>query len=202
MTLKTLTTLATLLIAFNSVSLAQTPATVRLRGTIDTIDAENATVTTREGAVVKLALGKNTQYSFVKAMKLSDIQPGSFIGAAGRPAKDGTIEALEVVVFPEARRGTGEGHFAWDLLSDSSMTNATVAAVAQSNTGNVLNLVYKDGTKKVMVSSGIPIVTIVEGKITDVHPGLPVFIVAAPKSAAEFTVLRLVVGKDGVAPPM
>lgn len=202
MRLKSIAVFATLIAVANVSAIAQTAAPVRLRGKIDAIDAQSATMTTREGKVIKLAITKDTQYSYVKAMKMSDIKAGSFIGAAGKSGKDGAIEALEVVVFPEERRGTGEGHYAWDLLPESSMTNATVAAVAESNSGQELSLVYKDGSKKVTVPKGVPIVTILGGKATDVQAGLPVFVVAIPKESGDYTASRIVVSKDGVAPPM
>ena len=202
MRLKTVAVLASLIAILSNSAVAQTASPLRLRGMIDTVDAQSATMTTREGKVVKLAITKDTQYSYVKAMKMSDIKAGSFIGAAGKSGKDGTIEALEVVVFPEERRGTGEGHYAWDLLPESSMTNATVAAVAESNSGQELNLVYKDGSKKVTVPKGVPIVTILGGMAADVRAGLPVFVVATQKESGEMTAARIIVGKDGVAPPM
>lgn len=194
--------LSSLILLATSAAMAQTGAPTRLRGKIDTIDSQTATMTTREGKSVKLAISKDTQFSYVKAMQLADIKSGTFIGAAGKPGKDGAIEALEVVVFPEDRRGTGEGHYAWDLLPDSSMTNATVAAVTQGSSGQDLNLVYKDGSKKVTVPKGTPIVTIVNGQASDVKPGVPVFIVAVQREAGEFSASRIIVGKDGVAPPM
>lgn len=199
---KTIAALASLILVLGSSAFAQTASPVRLRGKIDAIDAQSATMTTRDGKVVKLAITEDTQYSTVKAMKLSDIKAGSFIGAAGKSGKDGVIEALEVVVFPEEKRGTGEGHYAWDLLPESSMTNATVAAVAESNSGQELNLVYKNGSKKVTVPKGVPIVTILNGKVTDVQPGLPVFVVAVQKESGDYSASRIIVGKDGVAPPM
>lgn len=202
MSTKTKFALAGLILSLSTAAFAQTAAPTRLRGKIDAIDSQSVTMTTREGKVLKLALTKDTTYSYVKAMQMSDIKSGSFIGAAGKPGKDGAIEALEVVVFPEERRGTGEGHYAWDLLPDSSMTNATVAAVTQGTSGQDLNLVYKDGSKKVTVPPGTPIVSIVNGQMADAKAGLPVFIVAVPREGGEFNASRIIVGKDGVAPPM
>ena len=135
MSFKNRIALAGLIVSLTSLAIAQTAAPTRLRGKIDAIDSQTVTMTTREGKVLKLALTKDTSYSYVKAMQMADIKAGSFIGAAGKPGKDGAIEALEVVVFPEERRGTGEGHYAWDLLPESSMTNATVAAVTQGTSG-------------------------------------------------------------------
>ncbi|MBC7414661.1 MAG: hypothetical protein H7327_06975 [Herminiimonas sp.] len=202
MSLKTKVALSGLALLLTTCAYAQTAAPMRLRGTIDAIDTQTATMTTREGTVVKLAITKDTQYAYVKAMQMSDIKSGSFIGAAGKPGKDGSIEALEVVVFPEERRGTGEGHYAWDLLPESSMTNATVAAITQGTSGQDLNLVYKDGSKKVTVPKGTPIVTIVGGQASDVKAGLPAFVVALPGEAGTYAASRIIVGKDGVAPPM
>lgn len=202
MSSKTRIALAGLILSLTSAAFAQTAAPTRLRGKIDAIDSQTVTMTTRDGKVLKLSLTKDTAYAYVKAMQMSDIKSGSFIGAAGKPGKDGAIEALEVVVFPEERRGTGEGHYAWDLLPESSMTNATVAAVTQGASGQDLNLVYKDGSKKVSVPMGTPIVTIVNGQFSDVKAGLPAFIVAVPRDGGEFNATRIIVGKDGVAPPM
>ena len=202
MSFKTKLALGSLIVSFASAAIAQTAASTRLRGQIDAVDSQTITMTTREGKVLKLALTKDTAYSYVKAMQMSDIKSGSFIGAAGKPGKDGAIEALEVVVFPEERRGTGEGHYAWDLLPDSSMTNATVAAITQGTSGQDLNLVYKDGAKKVTVPKGTPIVSIVNGQFADVKAGLPAFVVAVPREGGDFTASRVIVGKDGVAPPM
>ena len=202
MNLKTLTILASLVAIVSTTAFAQTAAPVRLRGKIDAVDAQSATMTTREGKVIKLEITKDTQFAYVKALKMSDIKSGSFIGTAGKPGKDGTIEALEVVVFPEERRGSNEGHYAWDLLPESSMTNATVAAMAESTSGQELNLVYKDGSKKIIVPSGVPIVTILAGNAADAQVGLQAFVVGVPKEAGVYTATRIVMAKDGVVPPM
>ena len=82
------------------------------------------------------------------------------------------------------------------------MTNATVAAVAESNAGHALDLVFKNGSKKVAVPKGVPVVTILGGTVADVLAGLPVFIVATQKESGEMAALRIVVGNDGVASPM
>lgn len=201
MALKSIVLVASLIASIGSTAFAQTPP-VRLRGTVNTIEGQSMTMTSREGKVLKVAITPDTRYAYVKAMEMADIKSGSFIGAAGRPGKDGAIDALEVVVFQESGRGSNEGHYAWDLLPDSSMTNATVAAVVEGTSGRELNLVYKDGSKKVTVKSGVPIVTILPGVSTDVMPGVPVFVVAVPKESGEYTATRIVSGKDGVAPPM
>lgn len=117
------------------------------------------------------------------------------------PRADGTLEALEVVVFPEAARGTGEGHYPWDLRTDSSMTNATVSSLVRSPAGRRLTLRYKDGEKTVVVPDNVPVVTFRPGEPALIKPGARVFIVAVPGEPVP-VINRLVVGRDGFAPPM
>ena len=132
---------------------------------------------------------------------ITSIQPGSFIGTAAMPRADGKLESLEVVVFPEAARGVGEGHYPWDLKPESSMTNATVAELARSPNGRTLILRYKDGEKTVIVPDGVPIVTFRPGDRSLIVPGAKVFIVA-DESDDQFTVRRLLIGRNGLTPPM
>src|SRR3954468_20998173 len=141
---------------------------VRIRGTIVRVDAKTLVVQDRGGEVVSLARPADMQLSEVYQIKLADIKKGSFIGTAAMPQADGSQKALEVVVFPEAARGTGEGHRPWDLLPQSTMTNATVAdlAVAPSTVpgGQKLTLRYKDGEKTVIVPPSAPVVSFKPGK--------------------------------------
>jgi hypothetical protein len=175
---------------------------MRLRGTIDAATPQSITITTRDGAHQNLALTDATRYSAVKAMKLSDIKQGSFIGSAGKPGPNGQIEALEVVVFPEEARGTGEGHYDWDLLPGSSMTNATVSAVVSGKSGRDLDLSYKGGSAKLKVPENVPVVTFVPAGAKDLKPGLAVFVMAVPAADGKLTAARVMMEKDGVKPPM
>lgn len=174
----------------------------RIRGTIDATDATSVTLTTREGAHQTIALTGATSYSTVKALKMSAIKKGSFIGSAGKPGPNGEIEAMEVVVFPEEARGTGEGHYDWDLLPGSSMTNATVSAVVSGNSGRDLELSYKGGSAKLKVPKDVPVVTFVPASTKDLKAGLAIFIVASAAADGKLTAARIVVEKDGVKPPM
>jgi hypothetical protein len=107
-----------------------------------------------------------------------------------------------VVVFPEAARGTGEGHYDWDLGPNSTMTNANVDTVVQGTSGRNLKLSYKGGNNEVTVPPNVPIVTFTTAARTDLTPGKKVFIVATPASQGTYVAQRVVVEKDGVAPPM
>jgi len=195
----TLTTLA-----MTGVALAQTPAVKpsRIRGDIVSLDGDVLKVHRRSGDTVSIDLKPTVTVSAVKSMQLSDIKPGSFIGTAATTGTDGKLTATEVVVFPEAARGTGEGHYDWDLGPNSSMTNANVDTVVQGTSGRDLKLSYKGGNNTVTVPTNVPIVTFTPATSTDLTAGKKVFVVATPASQGTFVAQRVVVEKDGVAPPM
>ncbi|MDB5959315.1 MAG: hypothetical protein JWP59_609 [Massilia sp.] len=176
-------------------------APVRIRGQIAAVDAASITVKSREGETVKLAMKPDQAISAVKNLQLADIQKGGYIGTATRPGPNGTLEAVEVLVFPESARGTGEGHYAWDLLPGSMMTNANVEASLDSVNGRTLKLAYKGGVKEVVVPAGTPVVTFAPASRADLIVGKKVFVVATD-GAAGMSAGRIVVEKDGVAPPM
>ena len=182
--------------------------TVRLRATIEKVDATSITVKERSGEVITLVRPADMDVSEVYPLALADIKPGSYIGTAAMPQPDGTQLALEVLVFPEAARGTGEGHRPWDLRPDSTMTNATVADLAAAPStvpgGQKLTLKYKDGEKTVIVPAGVPVVSFKPGKMDEqalVVPGAKALITAQVKDGKP-TALRMVVGRNGFAPPM
>ena len=183
------------------VAAAQGTPPVRLRGTVVSYTAPNLVIKERSGKVMSLTMPDETGVVEVIPTDITSIQPGSFIGTAALTRADGKLEALEVVVFPEAARGSGEGHYPWDLKPDSSMTNATVAELARSSNGRTLVLRYKEGEKTVIVADGVPIVTFRPGDRTLIVPGAKVFIVADVTDDT-FTVRRMMIGRNGLTPPM
>ena len=207
-------TLSVAILATSASLLAQAPSPapaapqVRLRGAIEKIDATSITIKERSGEVITLVRPAAMDVSEVYPLALADIRPGSYIGTAAMPQADGTQLALEVLVFPEAARGTGEGHRPWDLRPESTMTNATVAdlAAAPSNVpgGQKMTLKYKDGEKVVIVPTGAPVVSFKPGKQDEAAllvPGATVLI-TAQEQAGKPTALRVLVGRNGFAPPM
>ena len=183
------------------VATAQDSPPVRLRATVESYVAPNLVIKERSGKVISLTVPDETGVVEVIPTDITSIQPGSFIGTAAMPRADGKLEALEVVVFPEAARGTGEGHYPWDLKPESTMTNATVADLVRSSNGRTLTLRYKDGEKTVIVPDGVPIVTFRPGDHALIVPGAKVFIVA-DMNDNQFTVRRLLIGRNGLTPPM
>lgn len=186
--------------ALDRPALAQAPTT-RVRGVIDAIVGSNLDVATRDG-MVALRIAETTRLSAVAKAALEDIKPGSYVGIAAMPQPDGSQIALEVVVFPEALRGAGEGHRPWDLAPESTMTNATVADTVSKVEGRTLTLTYKDGRKAILLPPEIPIVTLVPATREDLKPGVRIFSNATTAADGVRTATSVVVGRDGVEPPM
>jgi endonuclease YncB( thermonuclease family) len=181
---------------------AQNPQTVRVRGAIMSLDGNTLVVKSREGETVPIRLADTWSVSGIVRASLADIKPGTYIGTAAMPQQDGSLRALEVLIFPEAMRGAGEGHSRWDLLPDSTMTNATVSEAVQAVDGQTLTLTYKGEQKRVSVPPDAPIVTLVPAQKTDVTTGAPVFISTQRQPDGTLTAARVTVGPNGVAPPM
>ena len=174
---------------------------MRLRGSVESFAPPNIVIKERSGKTFTLTLPEETGIVEVIPTDITTVQPGSFIGTAALPRADGKLVALEVVVFPEAARGIGEGHFSWDLKLESSMTNATVSNLARFSDGRTLSLSYKDGEKIVIVPDGIPVVTLRPGDRSLIVPGAKVFVVAELDDD-KFIVRRLMIGRNGFRPPM
>jgi hypothetical protein len=177
--------------------------TVRLRGTIERVDGSTLVVKSREGAEVKVTLPDNAMVVGITKASLADVKQGSFVGVTGMPQADGSQKALEVHIFPEAMRGTGEGHRPWDLRPQSTMTNANVEQTVAGVDGQTLTVKYKDGEKKIVVPPDTPIVTYVPGDKSDLKPGTKIFVNAGVKQPdGSLQAPRINYGKDGTAPPM
>jgi hypothetical protein len=182
-------------------TLAQTPPT-RVRGTIAAVDGATLSVTSRDGQALRITLVEPLTVATLKRVTLASVVPGTFIGTAAQPGPDGELQAIEVLVFPEAMRGTGEGHYAWDLAPGTTMTNANIEAVVDGNAGRDLTLAYKGGSVKVRVPPDVPVVTPSPATRDDLKPGATVFFAATRAADGSLSTSRVTVSKDGVAPPM
>jgi hypothetical protein len=203
------------------------PTETRVRGTIASIDAGKITVHTTAGADLPVALTKNTVYLQVVKSDLDKVEPGSYIGTATKTVGTNQV-ALEVVVFPPAMKGVGEGHYPWDDIPDtttgkghtasamtngsvsavstprkvnSSMTNGSVSAAASQNGAKKLTVTYNGGQQTVLVPAGVPIVTVQPGTQAALFKGATVFI-RAVRDGDQTSAGAIVVEKDGVKPPM
>jgi hypothetical protein len=191
-----------LILTVTSVS-AQQPAPVRVRGEIEKVDGNTLTVKSREGASVTIKLKDNALIAGVEKAALADIKQNSFVGITAMPQADGTQKAVEVHIFPESRRGAGEGHRPWDLLPNSTMTNANVEQLVTSVEGPMLTMKYKDGEKKISVPNNATIVQFVSGDKADLKPGAKIFVAAGTKLPnGDIETAGINVGKNGLTPPM
>lgn len=186
-------------------TLAQAPApTQRIRGDVVNLNGVQLQVRSRNGETLALKLADNFAVTAVISADSSALKPGAFVGAATMPQADGTLSALEVLVFPEAMRGSGEGHYAWDLKPGSMMTNATVATVVPTAQAGMrqVTLKYKDGEKTIVVPADAPIVTFEPGDKSMLVPGAHILLTATQQADGSLTAARVLVGKNGLVPPM
>ncbi|MGI3776139.1 MAG: hypothetical protein ACRYGC_02500 [Janthinobacterium lividum] len=202
----------------------------RVRGTVVSVDAGTLVVHPATGSDVTVALSPDTKYAKVVKSDLSKVDKDSYIGTATKSVGDQLV-ALEVVIFPAAMRGAGDGHYDWDKISDtttgghataSSMTNGNVEAAAPAGgaktvssamtNGNVdtaadkggakqIVVSYKGGKQTIVVPPTAPIVSFVPGDMSLVTKGATVF-VNGTEDAGKVSGGFVAVGSDGVVPPM
>jgi len=185
-----------------SIALAQTTPPARVRGTIDSVNGQTLTMKSRDGATVNIKLADNTPVRAVVKASLADVKQGGFVGVTGMPQPDGTQKAIEIHIFPEALRGTGEGHHPWDLAPNSTMTNGAVDNEVAVSDGRKLVLKYKDGEKTFVVTPDTAIVAFAPATMTDVKPGTKAFVTATKQPDGALTASNIAVGRDGISPPM
>jgi hypothetical protein len=180
---------------------------VRVRGTIAHVDGQSLMIKARDGKDLTVKLAVNARIDSIVKAALSDIKPNSFVGVTALPQTDGSWQAVEVHIFPEAfpeaMRGNWEGDGPWDLQPKSTMTNGPVAETVKEVNGQTLTLKYRQGQKKITVPPEAAIVTYEPGNKADLKPGAKIFIMYAMKLPDDGLIAaRIDVGKDGLTPPM
>ena len=186
-------------------ALAQTPPAgtpTRIRGTVDKLDGQNLVVKSRDGQTLTIELAANVAVITLVKKSVADIKAGDYVASTGVKGTDGKIHAVEVRIFPEAARGTGEGQYPWDLMPDSIMTNATVGKVDQAPQGPVLHVTFKGTESEYTVGPDVPVLANGAGDISLLKPGVAVFVIALKHEDGKLTSARLYAEKDGVKPPM
>jgi len=175
--------------------------TVRIRGTIERVEGPVYVVKNRDGAELKLTVTDNPLFVAIAPSTMADIKPGMFVGSAGTMQPDGTQKAIEVHIFPESMRGTGEGHYDWDLKPQTKMTNGNVEQTVAGVDGPLLSVKYKDGEKKLVVTPETVVVTYVPGNKDDLKPGTRIFVAAAKKQPdGTLQTPRITYGRNGAGP--
>ena len=199
-TLSTLAALALLALTVPVAALAQAPPGVA-RGDIVSVVNDTLTLKPADGAPLTIALAKDWTVTLLKPIEVDAIQPGSFIGTAEIPQKNGTGRSLEVHVFPPGVKA-GEGHYGWDLRKGSMMTNGTVGKVSTVGKGRELDVTYPDGQRKIIVPPGVPIVQFTNGDRSMIKPGIPAFLIVVKTPAGALSANDIAIGENGAKPPM
>ena len=189
--------------ALVSFAAAETAPTVRIRGEATKIEGDMLSVKDRGGQALTVKLAPNYRVTELRKAEMSEIAAGKYIGVTAMPQKDGTLKGIAIMIFPDAAKGTAEGHRPWDLAPETTMTNATVDGVVASGSGSTIKVKYKDGEKTVMVTPETAIVAMGPGKPDMLKPGAKILIFGAVKAAdGSLSTQGVVVGKDGLTPPM
>jgi len=184
-----------------SIAAAQAQQTMRLRGVIEGVNGKILTARSDKGDQLKLNLAEKMLVVDVVKASMAEIKEGSFIGSGAMPQPDGSQKAIEVHIFPESMRGTGEGFRSWDGAPNSTMTNGTVGNAVTAVEGPVIIVKYKDGEKKIIVTPEVPIVRYEIGDMTGLKPGVAFTVVRATKKPdGSFDIDRINVGRDGLVP--
>ena len=180
---------------------AQQPA--RIRGQIEKVDGDMLVLKTRDGAMLNVKVDDKARVSALVKATLADIKTDSFIGIAGIPQPDGSIEAFSIHIFLPAQRGVvPDRHGPWDARPNSTMTNGYVENVVASKDGETLMVKYKDGEKKIVVTKDTVIAAVAPGNKDELKAGTPIIIMASEKQADGSVLAKVMyVGRD-VAPAM
>ncbi|MBX9931528.1 MAG: hypothetical protein K2Y56_08305 [Methylobacterium sp.] len=173
----------------------------RIRGAITAIDGETLTIKGGASEPVTVRLGEGVKVASANKAEIADIKPDSYIGTAATPQADGSLRALEVAVFAPSMRGTGEGHYPWDLEPENTMTNGAVGTLT-GTTSRTITVGYKGGEKTITVPEGAPIVALAPSDRSIVKTGARVVAVTRKDAGGNVVAERLIVGENGTVPPM
>lgn len=182
-------------------ALAQAPGT-RLRGEVEAVNGTTMMLKATDGREIKVALAPGFSVGGMMAAKATDIGKGSFIGVGAKPQADGTLLAVQVVIFPESMRGTGEGHRPWGVLPDATMTNATVAETVSKVDGANLVLSYPGGEQKVAITPEATILMAAPAEAGELKPGAQVAMTASRQADGSYSTSRVTVAKAGAKLPL
>src|SRR4051812_36099552 len=176
-------------------SVAQTPP-VKVRGTIVGLDGDVLTVKSKDGSEKKIELAKDVQVGVAKKTSLDEIKPGTYLGSTAVKGRDGKLVARVVHTIPPQAT---PGNMPWDTEPGATMTNANLAGIAKSTSGDEITLQYKDGEQKIVVPKGVPVLAFTPGDRSALKPGETIFTMAREQDGKLMT-QRVQVSKDGVKP--
>lgn len=192
---------AVIALFFTTAAQAQQPG--RIRGQIEKVDGAVLVLKARDGTMLNVKLADDARVSALEKASLADIKNDSFIGIAGMPRSDGSIEAFSIHIFLPAQRGVvPDRHGPWDARFGSTMTNAYVTSVVQEKDGETLTVKYKDGEKKVVVTPQTVIAAAAPGKKDELKPGAQLIIFGWDKQPDGSILAKTMYVGRSVAPAM
>lgn len=154
----------------------------RIRGQVEKVDGATYVLKARDGTTVNMKLADDARVSALEKASLADIKNDSYIGVAGMPQADGSVEAFSVHIFLPAQRGVvPDRHGPWDAKPGSTMTNAYVENSVAEKNGQALMVKYKDGEKKIIVTPTTMITAVAPGNKDELKPGAQIIIMASDK---------------------
>ena len=197
-----LTALAAATITLTAVQLSYADDTqrVRVRGTVETVSGDTLTIKTRDGADQAIALTSGWKIGGIKRASVDDIKPGDFVGVGSMPKGSGPNDAIQVMIFPAAMKGTGEGNRPWDAQPNTEMTNATVSNAVTAVDGRTITLTYQGKEKTIAIPDGTQIVTLAPAAKDDLKQGAAVIVTAQKAADGSMSSAQVAVGLDGVSP--
>lgn len=172
----------------------------RISGEFTRVSGETISIRPAGGTEIEIALPATTGFARLIRATASDLRPGLFVGVGARPQADGSQKAVQIVIFPEAMRGVGEGHRAWGVMPEATMTNGAIAETVQSVSGSDFTLTYKDGAQKVTTPPDASILALQPATRTDLKAGARGQIIATPGSDGKLTATRVTIWGEGVTP--
>lgn len=191
-----------LALAITSIEVAHAESpVVRIRGSVAGIDGDTLTIKPGTGEPVTVKIADGVRIASANQAQIADIKPDSYIGTAATPQADGSLKALEVAVFAPSMRGTGDGHYPWDLEKENTMTNGAVGALAGTS-NRTITVTYNGGEKTILVPEDVPIVSLAPSNRSIVKAGARVVAITRKDAAGTAVADRLIVGENGTVPPM
>ena len=191
---------AALFAAIATTGPAMAQETQRFAGTFVTVTDSDATVQPESGPAIKVMLAPALNVARLEKATTADLKPGLFVGVGARPQKDGSQQAVQIVIFPESMRGVGEGHRAWGVMPEATMTNGAIADTVQSVDGPNFSLSYKGGEQKVTTPANASILALRLVTRADFKPGLRGQVIATKQADGSLSVGRVTLWADGVTP--
>lgn len=192
-----------LALSFAALPLQAQEAVKHYRGVIESVEGNVLKVKPAGGPVYTLRVAAGARIVAAVPARASDIKPGTYVGITNEPNADGTASAVEVHIFPEAARGTGEGERPWDRTKTSKMTNGAVGRQISAVDGDKLEITYKGGTSTITLKPGTQIMAYTPGSPADLKPGAHIYVRdAKPAADGVLEATGIVAGKDGFAPAM